>query len=192
MHLWDEPLNTQKIYKRWLYTALLTSIQATAGFTEMRVQKLWPNVGWECIWINLNDVPVPENTRCIWRQVMHDIIPTNVRLHRIKMVSPDTCRRCTATETLERRLVTCGEGHKMWQYTKPLLARMMRTTPARIQDDGMLRPQFNIWPLKRRRAILWVIANVVIFRIQQHTNLNLHDYMDFLHRTRCAASVDDT
>jgi len=61
---------------------------------------------------------------------------------------------------------------------------MMRTIPVRIPDDWMLRPQFNIWPPKRRRAILWVIANVVIFRIQQHTNLTLHGYMDFLHRTR--------
>jgi len=61
---------------------------------------------------------------------------------------------------------------------------MLRTIPARIPDEWILRPQFNIRPPKRHRAILWVVANVVIFRIQQHTNLNLHDYMDFLHRSR--------
>jgi len=55
-----------KTYKRRLYTALLTSIQAAAGFPELRVQKLWPNVDWECIWKNLNDAPVPEYTSCIW------------------------------------------------------------------------------------------------------------------------------
>ena len=31
---------------------------------------------------------------------------------------------------------------------------------------------------------LWVIANVVIFRMQQQSNLTLHDDMDFLHRSR--------
>ena len=66
----------------------------------------------------------------------------------MKMVPSDSCRRCTATDTLEHRLIACGEGRTIWQYTKPLLARMMRTIPVRIPDDWMLRPQLNIWPLK--------------------------------------------
>ena len=99
-----------RAYKRRLYTALLTSIQAAAGFPELRVQKLWPNIDWARIWKILNDAPVPENTRCIWYQVIHDIIPTNVRLHSIHMVIWDTCRRCAATDTLELRLIACGEG----------------------------------------------------------------------------------
>jgi hypothetical protein len=113
-------------------------------------------------------------------QVLHDIIPTNVRLHCINMVPSDTCRRCKATDTLEHRLLACGEGQTIWQYMKTLLATMIRTIPARIPDDWPLHPHFNIW----HRAILWVIANVVIFRMQHQTNLTLHDYMDFLHRSR--------
>jgi len=53
-----------------------------------------------------------------------------------------------------------------------------------IPDEWILCTQFNIWPPKRHRAILLVVANIVMFRIQQHTILNLHDYMDFLHRSR--------
>jgi len=132
----------------------------------------------------LNDPPVPANTRCILYQVIHDIIPTKVRLHRINMVPSDTCRRCTSTDNVEYRLIACGEGRTIWQYTKTLLARMLRTIPTRIPDEWILRPQFNIWPLTRHRAILWVAAHVIIFRIQQNTNLNLHDYMAFLHRSR--------
>ena len=115
-------------------------------------------------------------------QVLHDIIPTKVRLHRINMVPSDTCRRCTATDTLKHRLLACGEGQTIWQYTKTLLARMMRTIAARIPDDWPLRPHFNIWPPKKHRAVLWLIANV-IFRMQQQTNLTLYAYMDFLHRS---------
>jgi len=61
---------------------------------------------------------------------------------------------------------------------------MLRTIPARIPDDWALRPQFNIWPSKRRRAILWVVANVVVFRTEQHSTLILHDFMNFLLRYR--------
>jgi len=139
-------------YKRRLYKALLTSIQAAAGFPELRVQKIWHHVDWVRIWKNLNDAPVPANTRCIWYQVVHNIIPTKVGLHRINMVPSDTCQRCTATDTLEHRLIACGEGRAIWQYTKTLLARILRKIPARIPDDWALRPQFYIWPPKRHRA----------------------------------------
>jgi len=133
---------------------------------------------------NLNDAPLPTNTRCIWYQAIHDTHQCTATPHLINMVPSHTCRRCTATDTLENRLIASGEGRKIWQYTKTLLARMLRPIPIHIPDEWILRPQFNIRPPKRHRAILWVVANVVIFRIQQYTNLNLHDYMDFLHRSR--------
>ena len=39
----------RKTYKRRLYTALLTSTLAAAGFPELCVQNLWPSMDWECI-----------------------------------------------------------------------------------------------------------------------------------------------
>jgi hypothetical protein len=127
---------------------------------------------------------VSEYTRCIWYHVTLDIIPTHVRLHHITMVPSDICRRCTATDILEHRLLACGQGRKIWHYMKPLLARMMRTIPTHIPDDWPFRPHLSIWPSQKHRAILWLLAYVVIFRMQQQSNLTLHDYMDFLHRTR--------
>ena len=37
---------------------------------------------------------------------------------------------------------------------------------------------------KESSGYIWVLANAVIFRLQQQTHLTLHDYMDFLHRSR--------
>jgi hypothetical protein len=37
---------------------------------------------------------------------------------------------------------------------------------------------------KRRRAVLWIMANVVHFRTQQRWNLTLQDFMDFMLRSR--------
>jgi len=173
-----------KTYKRQLYTALLRSIEAAAGFPEMRVQKLWLSIDWVHIWKKLNDASVPENTRYVWYQAIHNITPTNVRLHLINIVPFDSCRRCTAADTLEHRLIACGEGRTIWQYTKTLLARKLRTIPARIPGDWALHPHFNIWLPKRHRAILWLLANVVVYRIQQQTTLKLQDFMDFLLRSR--------
>jgi len=61
---------------------------------------------------------------------------------------------------------------------------MLRTTPNRIADDWIMHPQFQIWPPKKHRAILWTLANVIIFRLKQKTNLTLQDYVDLLQRSR--------
>jgi len=100
------------------------------------------------------------------------------------MVQTDTCRKCASKDTLEHRLLVCGEGKLIWEYSKPLIARMLRTIPHRIPDDWIIHPQFHIRPPKRRRAMLWTLANVIIFRPQQQTNVTLQDYVDFLQRSK--------
>jgi len=61
---------------------------------------------------------------------------------------------------------------------------MMRTIPTHIPDDWLVRPHFNIWPSQKHRAILWLLANIVIFRIKQQSDLTLQDYIDFMHKIR--------
>jgi len=150
----------------------------------MFIQKLWSNTDWTRIWKNLKNAPISDNARCIWYQVIHDLMPTNARLHRIKMTPSISCQSCTLDDTMEHRLTACGTGRIIWQYAKIRIARILRTIASRIPDGWILRPQFKIWPTKRNNAVLWLIANVVIFRHQQRTTLTLNDLMDFLLRTR--------
>ena len=37
---------------------------------------------------------------------------------------------------------------------------------------------FSIWLLKRRRTVLWILANFVAYRLQQRHKLTCHDYYD--------------
>jgi len=140
----------------------------------MRIYKLWPHTDWTQVWKNFNDVHITENMRCVWYQVIHDILPTNARLHRVNVTQSNTCLRCVSTDTLEHLLTACGEGQLIWNHAKSLLARMLRTSPAHIPEDWLLRPHFHIWPPK------WTLANVIIFRLQQLTTPALKDFMDFL------------
>ena len=147
-------------------------------------RELWPNVDRRRVWKNMSEAHLPESTRAAWYRVIHDITPTKERLSRIKLAQTDTCRHCKAKDTLEHRLTLCGEGKEIWEYTKTLMARMLRTSPTPIPNDWLVHPQFQIWPPKRQRAILWTLANVVLFRTQQQWNLTLQDYTDFLQRSK--------
>jgi len=40
----------------------------------------------------------------------------------------------------------CGQGKPMWEWTRKVIARILRTIPARIHSDWFLRPQFYLWP----------------------------------------------
>ena len=153
------------------------------GTPQTRIDKLWKDTDWIQVWKNLGEAPVPDQMRCIWYQVIHDIIPTNVRLQQIKMTTRDICQRCAETDTLGHLLTVCDKERPMWNNTKTAIARMIRTTPDRIPTEWLLRPQFKLWRAKRNRTVLWTVASVVSFRLRNRTTLTLQDYMDFLVRS---------
>ena len=99
-----------KAYKKRLYTTLKALISTDNRHQEMRITRLWPNADWVTIWKNLQAAQVSGLDTATWYKVIHDIIPTNIRLHRIKMSPTDTCKDCGSKDTLGHRLTECGEG----------------------------------------------------------------------------------
>jgi hypothetical protein len=77
------------------------------------------------VWKNLQTTPVSEETKSIWYRVTHDIIPTNERLHKIRLAASDLCKHYDKQNTLEHRLTECGNGTAMWERTRQLLALML-------------------------------------------------------------------
>jgi len=61
---------------------------------------------------------------------------------------------------------------------------ILRTIPARIPNEWLLRPQFYLWPPQRQRAVLWVLSRFVTFRLYRQRGPTLHPLMDFLRRSK--------
>ena len=49
-----------------------------------------------------------------------------------------------------------------------------------LPSDWLPRPHCTLWPPKRRCAVVWVLANLVIFRTQQQREITLQDFIDFM------------
>jgi hypothetical protein len=128
--------------------------------------------------------PVSGSTRVAWCRIIHDVLPMNERLDRMNIRPTETCRHCDKKDTLAHRLIDCGEGQSIWVWTKKQIAQMLRTVPDRIPDEWLTRPQFTLWPPKRRRAVLWTLANLFFFCSEKQRDLTLQDFMDFMQRTR--------
>jgi hypothetical protein len=162
---------------------MVVLLRETPEPPEMRIQRLWPNNAWVRIWHNLHEAPVTDDIKMTWYLAIHDIFPTHVQLKRIDMITSPLCRQCNTDDDLQPRFADCGEGRLMWDWTRDRLAEIMQTTSSQIPDGWVTRPDFTIWPPKRRRAALWILANFVAWRLQQRDRTTRQDYYDFL---RCA------
>jgi hypothetical protein len=59
--------------------------------------------------------------------------------------------------------------------------------PKHIPPEWTLRPAFHYWPAQRQATILWIMAHLIHYRLQNCRRLSLLDYMDFLKRARWKA-----
>jgi len=100
-----------------------------------------------------------------------------------RKVAGSICKECGKKDTLIHRLTECEEGQPMWECTRKVIARMLRTIPVRIPNEWLLRPQFYLWPPQRQRTVLWVLSRCVTFRLNRQRSPTLHDLMDFLRRS---------
>jgi hypothetical protein len=150
----------------------------------MRIERLWPATDWATIRRNLRAAPVSETIKITWYKVVHDIVPINERLHRIRIACTQLCRHCDRKDTLRHRHTECGDGWHQWECTRQQIALLLRLYPRWIPEDWFLRPQFGYWPPQDHRAVLWVLANFVVFRLQQERTLTSQDYLDFLRRSK--------
>jgi len=150
----------------------------------MRITQLQPQAKWTVVWKNLHESPVPDTSRAAWYRVIHDIIPTNVRLHKIRMTPTDSCRICGKRDTLEHRIVDCGEGEKMWTRTRKQIELILKTDSGNIPEKWITCSQFTLWPPQWNRAVLWLLANITTLRTQRQRDLTLQDFLEFLQRTR--------
>ena len=179
-HLWI----CQYIQEENRYNNAKTLSKAASTIQVMRIIKLWPQTDWELDWKNLFVTPVLSSDLMTCYRVIHDIIPTNVRHKHIRMSRTDARTEWGQRDTLEHRLIECGEGTRTWNWTQSRLARMLRTSAAHIPSEWLTRPHFQLWPPQRHRAVLWMLARHVNFRLHNPPTLLPQELMDFMRRSK--------
>jgi len=80
---------TSKVYKKRIYDTLKALAIAITPSMPMRAEKQCPEAEWKTIWKNLALTPTTGEDKANWYKVIHDIIPTNERLHRIRIAPKD-------------------------------------------------------------------------------------------------------
>jgi hypothetical protein len=136
------------------------------------------------VWKKLHSTPVTEETKSTWYIVIRELVPTNVRLHSIRLTESELCKNCGRQDTLIHLLTECCDGSGIWEWTRRRIAWMLWTDPRHITTYLLLSPQLQVWPPQRHRTVLWTLANLVFYQMQTLRILSLLDYIDFMNRAR--------
>lgn len=142
-------MESKRAYKRRLYNTLYHISRGATRIQEMSIIRIWPTTDWTTVWKNIHSTPVSGGMKDAWYKVINDILPTNDRLHKIRMSPTDKFRICGMQDTVQHRLMECGKGLEIWQWTAQKLAHILRTTLNQVPSDWLLRPHCALWPPSR-------------------------------------------
>ena len=154
---------------------------------DMRIPGRHPAIPWAQVWTNLHKAWITDQLKSTWYKVIHEIVPTNDRLAAIRLADTDLCTDCGKTDSTSHRLMECGEGPVIWNWTRAWIVALLRTNPHVIPADWTLRPAFHFWPPSKQAAIVWLLAHMVAYQIQNQRHLSLLYHTDFLRRARWKA-----
>jgi len=143
-----------------------------------------PRIDWATVWNNFYNTQTSEGAGSAWYVVIHNILPTYTRLHRIHLVESEACSLCGKQDTTLHQLTECRISQEIWDWTRTRLALIHRTDRKRIPTDWLLWPSFRLWPRQCHQAMLWILVNMVYYVVQNRRTMSPQDCIEFLHRTR--------
>jgi hypothetical protein len=171
-------------YRKRVYEVMLYYIQPSQTTPTMRIQTQWPLVNWDRVWSKFHEVPIPSHHTAVWYKVIHDVVKTNARLYRIRLSPTDRCGECGAEDALLHRFTECGESKLLWGWTAKIIAAILDTSASLIPQEWLLRPTCTIRPLTRKRAVLLILAQLIVYIQKRPVPTSLLDYMRHVRAAR--------
>ena len=119
----------------------------------------------------------------VYRHTRSTVVPTNERLNKRWLSDSVRCEQYERQETLVHRLAECGEGTAIQEWTRKRLAWIIWTDPRCIPTEWIICSQFWAWPPQRQGAVLWTLANLILYKMQKRI-LKMHIFENVLLSTR--------
>jgi hypothetical protein len=75
-------------------------------------------------------------------------------------------------------------GELWWSWTARRLAIIRRTIPQNIPIEWTVFPECAIYPNTRHRAVLWILAQLVSYRMTSTAGDALDEYVEYIRRKK--------
>jgi hypothetical protein len=129
-------------FKRTVCDTSRTMYTGAQESWEIRIIKLQPAEEWSLMWCSLHKEILSDGIRSTWHIVIHGIVLTNEKLHRIRLLDTEECRQCRKQETLLHLLTEGGERQEIWECTRLRIALIQRIDPGHNTQGTTYLPLF--------------------------------------------------
>ena len=179
-------------------TMISDSDDGPRHFSPCRVELASHNTNWEVSWANCRQSGVsPELASFLWL-MMHDLLSTQARLHRMGAVGSDTCKiqDCVEVGTLQHELLHCRKNDRVGNR---LLSCLQGCVPG-LQAAAILRLEFGETDQDLSLAMTWLTTITLHFIWRERESgssirayqvrAELEQYINLLRTSRFQKSVD--
>ena len=116
-YIGELPTDGIRTVKRRIYNVYYTHARGETTPMAPRTQRKNPEMRWGHIWLSISGKHLTTNIRATWYRVVH-IIPTNERLHKIRLRESPLCQWCRQTDTIWHRITACKDAENIWNWTR--------------------------------------------------------------------------
>jgi hypothetical protein len=135
VHYPQHVVESENAYKRHVYDTLSVIEGKKHVSRHIQIMNMFPSINWHVMLGNLSQAVGSDAVRFVWYVVVHDLVPTNVKLHSIYVITTDSCLNFGATYALTHSLSECGATADICTWTSARLHMVHCTTPQLISQE---------------------------------------------------------
>jgi hypothetical protein len=106
---------THRTCRTRIYETLRRIKLAGNPLRNMRITMRHPTTNCGRVCANLHATWAADAIKVKWFKVIHDILPTNERVHAICLTGTSLCLKCGEHDRVIHRIIQCGEGKRIWE-----------------------------------------------------------------------------
>ena len=112
----------------------------------------FPRFNWSLIFHNLRSVRQYDLGYDLWFRIVHNVFPTNARLHELDIIPHDQCNKCHLTDDLSHRFTACPPIQIIWRQYQRMVAILLHTSSAHVHFNDMIRfPEYRYYPPHKKK-----------------------------------------
>ena len=128
----------------------------TSSFPHPKVIYKYENLPWNDIWVRLNHPVLTSKMRDIMFLVIHNILPTRDRLHRLNMSDNAMCKKEDGLEDVEHLFTGCLRTQVAWAWTRRKIMHLLPDWVTQFPSNFELL--HLAYEALLNREILWLIS----------------------------------
>lgn len=150
--------------------------------TIPKVERENPEFSWEIIWENISKNFLSSYAKEALYMVYNNLVPNRSKMFRLKVrgVVDNLCEICNNVDSTEHRIKNCKNTRPVWEWVEEIISKRLKL----VVEDPEEIMQMSIVTSMKRKACLWLVAEVICFNLKNTKNATVKDFQHHIRKIR--------